>query len=309
MSGYSYNSDHALLLLGRLDGRLQSSPVADIWLARARLRGAATLANAAGVPIEVRDLQNWIAGRTAPPRHSEGLNDPLSVAALFHFALSAAEDGQDSLSRATLNLSRDLLDDREEATLWAQEDLVRFGPLWRVAQEVLGASYAAPSLLTIAERLAQVRQSVTVSPVEGPLMTTSDGRQWRIASARPDMAWLAACHMPLALQRSGLALRLLPSFTDMPRLPPEDVEEFAAVLQDRILKCAREGLADLNRLEAQMDRLPTDLNVTRRSKLPLLIRLELAYPGLSRIAVSRLLGVSHQGATKLVEQFRAFSKP
>jgi hypothetical protein len=308
MSGFSYNADHALLLLGRLDGRLQSSPVADIWLARARLRGAAALAGAAGVPIEVRDLQNWIAGRAAPPRHSEGLNDPLSVAALFHFALSAAEDRRDPLSQATLNLSRDLLDDRKEAALWGQEDIVRFGPLWRRAQEVLGAPYAAPSILAIAERLTEFRQSLAASPVEGPLMTTSDGRQWRLASGRPDMAWLAACHIPLALQGSGIALRLLPSFTDMPKLLPDDAIQLAASLQAGIFRRAREGLADLDRLEARMRRLPDDLKVTRRSKIPLLIRLELAYPGLSRVAISRLLGVSHQGATKLVEQLSAFSR-
>ncbi|BBF72708.1 hypothetical protein SBA_pBAR4_0170 (plasmid) [Sphingomonas bisphenolicum] len=52
-----------MLLLGRLDGRLQNSPWADIWLARARLQGAAQLAGLAGVPIDVRHLQDWICGR------------------------------------------------------------------------------------------------------------------------------------------------------------------------------------------------------------------------------------------------------
>jgi hypothetical protein len=38
------------------------------------------------------------------------------------------------------------------------------------------------------------------------------------------------------------------------------------------------------------------------------MRLELAYPGLSKVAISRLLGVSHQGATKLLDQVRALTQ-
>lgn len=71
------------LLLGRLDGRLLASSYADIFLARSRLEGAAALAGLAGVPIAVGDLQTWIVGRSPPPRASEGLNDPISVAAVF----------------------------------------------------------------------------------------------------------------------------------------------------------------------------------------------------------------------------------
>src|SRR3546814_5147456 len=81
MHDFSASPDHALLVLGRLDGRLCNSPAADIWLARARLKGASMLSGFAGVPVSVAELQNWICGRTPPPRHSEGLNDPLSVAA------------------------------------------------------------------------------------------------------------------------------------------------------------------------------------------------------------------------------------
>ncbi|WP_298400808.1 hypothetical protein [Sphingobium sp.] len=302
MLGFSYDADHALLLLGRLDGRLAASPAADIWLARARLQGAATLAQAAGVPIEVRDLQDWIAGRTAPPRHSEGLNDPLSIAALFHFALSAGEDSRDPLNRATLNLSRQILDDRQEAALWGHEDIVRFGPLWREAGQALEAPYPTPSLLAIAERIVATRAALQMPLTEVPLLTTADGRQWRPESSRVDLNWLIACHVPLSLQRAGLALRFLPSFTDMPRLLPGEPALLERMLRENICRRALSGLKDLDRIEARMARAPMDLNVTRRSKAPLLLRLELAYPGLSRTAVARLLGISHQGATKLLAQ-------
>ncbi|HKT78497.1 MAG TPA: hypothetical protein VJQ78_17325, partial [Sphingobium sp.] len=141
MRDFSSSPEQALLLLGRLDGRLANSAAADIWMARARLKGAALLAGVARVPVTVRELQDWICGRTPPPRHSEGLNDPLSVAALVHFALSASESRRDPIARATLNISRTLLDDRKEAQSWAPDDLVRFGPAWREAQALVEAPY------------------------------------------------------------------------------------------------------------------------------------------------------------------------
>lgn len=305
MAAFSYTADHALLLLGRLDGRLASSPVADIWLARARLRGAAQLATMAGVPIETRDLQNWISGRTLPPRHSEGLNDPLSVAALFHFALSAGGDGADPIARATLNLSRQLLDDRAEAALWGQDDLVRFGPLWRDVGALLDAPYPAPALGAVADRLLAARAMLDMPRSEGPLLTTSDGRQLRLVGTHQDRGWIIACHLPLALHRAGFTLRLLPALTHLPRLLPDAREPLVEALQHALTKQSLEGLTDLDRLETRMRRLPAMLGVTRRSRAPLLARLELAYPGLSKVAIARLLGISHQGATKLVAQLKA----
>ncbi|MDO7836748.1 hypothetical protein Q4610_17000 [Sphingobium sp. HBC34] len=305
MAAFSYTADHALLLLGRLDGRLVSSPVADIWLARARLRGAARLATMAGVPVETRDLQDWISGRSLPPRHSEGLNDPLSVAALFHFALSAGEDGADPVARATLNIARQLLDDRAEAALWGQEDLVRFGPLWRQVRALLDAPYPLPSLPAVAQRLLEARYMLDTPQAEAPLLTTADGRQLRLTGVRQDKGWIIACHLPLALQRAGLTLRLLPLLTDLPRFLPDAPDDLVAALERGLIARSQEGLADLDRLETRMRRLPAMSGLTKRSRVPLLTRLELAYPGLSKVAIARLLGISHQGATKLVAQFKA----
>jgi hypothetical protein len=312
MRDFSDSADHALLLLGRLDGRLLNSPATDIWLARARLQGAATLAGLAGVPIGVRELQDWICGRTPPPRHSEGLNDPLSVAALFHFALSAldtaADDQRDPVARATLNISRQLLDDRKEADLWAADDLVRFGSAWRTAQALMEAPFSQPTLLALAERLIVARSNLEAPEAEGPLLTTADGRQLRFAGRRFDMGWVLASHVPVALERAGLAMRCLPSMVDLPRFLPDDPVALAADLAAMIARQAGRGLKELDRLEVAIARLPSLLPVTRRSKAPLLMRLELAYPGLSKVAISRLLGVSHQGATKLLDQVRALTQ-
>ncbi|HEX7875987.1 MAG TPA: hypothetical protein VF489_05320 [Sphingobium sp.] len=296
--------EQALLLLGRLDGRLANSPATDIWLARSRLRGAAALASFAGVPVAVKELQDWICGRTPPPRYSEGLNDPLSVAALVHFALSATEGRRDPIARATLNISRRLLDDREEARTWAAEYLVRFGPAWRSVQERLEAPYPAASLHGVAQRLLEVARGLEAPLAAGQLLTTADGRQLRIDPRRADLLWVVACHVPGALEASGLALRRLPSFVGLPRFLAEDADALAEQLAAMIGRQAREGLAELDRIEAQLARLPATC-VTKRSKAPLLMRLELAYPGLSKMAVARLLDISHQGATKLVAQVEA----
>jgi len=302
MLAFSHAAQQALLLLGRLDGRLSNSPAADIWLARARLKGAAMLATVASVPIGVRDLQDWICGRGPPPRQSEGLNDPLSIAALVHFALSATESRRDPIARATLNISRLLLDDRKEAELWGAEDLVRFGPAWRAVQALVEAPYPAAGLAAVAERLIAAREGLAAPVSGGQLLTTADGRQLRLDPRRPDLGWVVAAHIPAALEAAGLTTRPLPSFVDLPRFPAADAETLTGQLIAMIERQAKAGLADLDRIEARLRKLPEDLQVTKRSKAPLLMRLGLAYPGLSKTAVARLLGISHQGATKLVAQ-------
>lgn len=260
------------------------------------------LATVASVPISVKDLQDWICGRSPPPRHSEGLNDPLSIAALVHFALTASEGQHDPIARATLNISRQLLDDRKEAEIWAADDLVRFGPSWRAVQVAVEAPYPTMAVEAVAERLIAARDGLVAPASGGQLLTTADGRQLHIDPRRPDVGWVVAAYVPAALEASGLASRRLPSFVDLPRFPGIDVDMLAGQLFGMIGRQAAEGLAELDRIEARLRRLPDELQVTRRSKAPLLMRLELAYPGLSKMAVARLLGISHQGATKLVAQ-------
>lgn len=308
MRDFPYDYGYALLMLGRLDGRLGNSPAADIWLARSRLKGAAMLASSAGIPITVVELEDWICGRRPPPRHSEGLNDPLSVAALVHFALSANDSLLDPVARATLNISRSLLDDRKEAELWGAEDLVRFGPAWRSVQSALETPYPAVSLEAVAERLIAAREQLQAPVAGGQLLTTADGRQFRLDPRRPDLGWVIACHIPAALKACGLAMRHLPPFVDMGRFPSDDVDALAEQLAAMIARQASEGLRELDRLERRVSRLPQELEVTKRSKAPLLMRLELAYPGLSRMAAARLLGISHQGVTKLMRRISSRTK-
>ena len=294
----------SLLLLGRLDGRLQTSPAADIWLARARITGAAELARLAGVPVAPEDIRDWICGRTPPPRHSEGLNDPLSVAALFHFALLAQEGAKDAVASATLKVLRTLLDDRHEAELWGSDDLVRFGPAFRATGSLLAAPYPAPSFRNVAERLLAAHRIIEAAPGDERMIATADGRRLHLEPARFDTVWLLACHLPQALAAAGLTLRPLPSLAALPRFLPGSADALAEQLEASAGRSAQAGLIELDRLEKQLDRLPTRLPVTRRSKAPLLLRLELAYPGLRVPAIARLLGISPQGAAKMARLVR-----
>lgn len=295
----------ALLLVGRLDGRLFGSPARDIWLARARVDAAATVAGIAGVPVETDAILDWICGRTPPPRHSEGLNDPLSIAALMHFLLLGEDARADPVARASLNTIRTLLDDRAQAEMWGHDDLVRFGQAFRAARARLSEPYPSPTLLAVAERLQTVHKELDINPSAGRTVTTIDGRQLHVDPRSFGTVWLLACTLPKALVAAGLTLQHIPSFVWLPKFLSGSVAELAAELEARLGRTAQSGLADLNRLERMVASLPLDLGVTRRSKLPTLMRLETAYPGLRVPAIARLLDISPQGAAKLAAQAKA----
>lgn len=293
-----------LIALGRLDGRLANSPARDIWLARARIDGTATIAGIAGLPVFADDIMNWICGRAAPPRHSEGLNDPMSVAAVMHFVLVAQQMPADEIAKASLRILRTLLDDRSEAELWGPGDLVRFSGAFRAAQGAIVAPYPAPTLHAVAERLLEVHAALEVEPAPGRTVTTVDGRQMVIEPQSFATIWLVACQLPRALVAAGLATHILPSMVHLPRFLPRSADELANALEGSIGLASRQGLAELDRLERRLESLPSVLPVTKRSRLPELLRLELAYPGLRVPAVSRLLGVSPQAAAKLALRAR-----
>lgn len=297
-----------LLLIGRLDGRLLASPARDVWLARARVNAAATVAGIAGVPVDPAAILDWIAGRTPPPRHSEGLNDPLSIAALMHFLL-LGEDAADSVARASLNTLRTLLDDRAQAEMWGRDDLVRFGQAFREARSRLSAPYPSPTLLAVAERLQAVHRELEVSPTEGRSVTTIDGRQLHVDPRSFGIVWLLACMLPKALTAAGLTSQHVPSFVWLPKFLSGSAGELAVEIERAMGRVAAAGLIELDRLERMVGSLPSELGVTRRSKLPTLMRLEAAYPGLRVPAIARLLDISPQGAAKLASQAKAAASP
>jgi hypothetical protein len=288
-----------MLRLGRLDGRLHSSTCADIFLARSRLEGAVALAGLAGAPIDVRDLQNWIAGRSPPPRASEGLNDPISVAAVFHFAISRDEDSRDPIMRATLNILRSVLDDRTEAEAYGRDDLAHFGPMWRTIREAADAPLGQPGLMGIAERVFEL-SSLTASGQDAAYeVVTIDGRSWDLPPRARDRNWLIAAAVPRLLYQAHLTTRIIPSLILLPKFLPPSPATLAEAMMTLLRKAVDSGLRDLDLIERTIASAIAP-NVTKRSKAPLLSRLLVAYPGLQPRAVATLLNVTPQGARKLL---------
>lgn len=302
-------ADDALLLLGRLDGRLQGSTCADVFLARSRLEGASNLAGLAGVPIAVRDLQDWIAGRTPPPRSSEGLNDPISVAAIFHIALSRDDDLKDPLARATLYALRSVLDDRAEAEAYATSDLAHFGPLWRKVQAAADTPFPTGDLLSVADRIFDLAALTEPADTSGWNVVSLDGRTFALPPRGRDRNWLIAVAVPRMLYRAGFTTGVIPSFILLPKYLPPSPVELAALMVQAIGRTAQTGLRELDSIERAAARIRSDLQVTKRSKAPLLARLQLTYPGLRPAAVARLLKVTPQGARKLLASTSSGSRP
>lgn len=293
-------SNDGILQLGRLDGRLHNSACADIFIARSRLEGAVALSALAGVPISIADLHHWIAGRTPPPRASEGLNDPISVAAIFHVALTRDDDAKDPLSRSTLNTLRTILDDRDEARTYGSNDLVHFGPLWRRVREIALAPFAERDLLAVAERVFELAEMTEQGPSAASEVATIDGRTWQLSAPSRDRNWLFATAMPLMLHRAGFTGRVIPSLTLLEKFLPASPGALSEQLADKLGQVASAGLRDLTAIERSMDRAAVHRQFTKRSKAPLLARLLIAYPGLQAGAVATLLGVTPQGARKLL---------
>lgn len=288
---------------------MHNSPCADIYLARSRLTGAAALAGLAGVPIAVRDLQAWIAGRSPPPRASEGLNDPFSVAAIFHLALSRDDDAQDPIARATLNVLRSILDDRAEAEAYGRDDLAHFGPLWRQVGAAADAPFPDKDLRGVANRVFDLSRLTEQTSADASDVVTVDGRSWELPPRSRDRNWLIAAAMPRMLYRAGFTTRAIPSLTLLPKFLPPSPAALATALAETLAAAAADGLRELDTIERVVERGRAGLQVTKRSKAPALARLLIAYPGLQASAVARLLGVTPQGARKLLAGLPAPSGP
>lgn len=228
----------------------------------------------------------------------------MSVAALFHYMLIAQEEDIDPVACSTLTALRTILDDRDAAEMWGRDDLVRFGPAFRQAQEALTAPYPTPTLQAVTERLLEVHASLEVAPVGGRTLSTLDGRQLTIEPQGFGSVWLLACLLPSALAAAGLTTAIVPCFVSLPRYLAGPISDLPTVIENMLGKTALEGLAELDRLETRVKSIAVDLALTKRSRLPELLRLDIAYPGLRIPAVARLLGVSPQGAAKLVAKLR-----
>ena len=294
-----------MLKIGRLDGRLVNSLCSDIWLARARLDGAAELARLAGSrQMPAAEFQNLMAGRTLPPRVQKNLNGAISVAAVFHISLSRDESIIDPVANATLNVLRTILVRRTNSKSRGKYDILSFGPLWQRVRDAADAPLARRDLQGIAERVFEISNIIAEFPITEADVESVDGRKMSLQQQGCPPTCLIAAAMPRLLRRAGFTLRVLPSLVLLPQLLPGSSQELATLLLRALDKAVSHGLHDLNKIELAMHRL-SKRHTNRRSKATLFDRLDLAYPGLTALAVERLLGIQSRTARKLAESSTA----
>lgn len=156
--------------------------------------------------------------------------------------------------------------------------------MWRLIGEQADEPFDGADLAEVAERVLQLSSMAETIAMSGTEVVAVDGRTINFPSATRDRGWLIASALPRMLYRAGITL------------------------EQALSKTVNAGLRDLDQIERSVRRLDT-AGFTRRSKAPLLTRLQIAYPGLQPKAVSRLLGVTPQGARKLLAAVSPSSQP
>ncbi|WBY18006.1 hypothetical protein PF049_14085 (plasmid) [Erythrobacteraceae bacterium WH01K] len=291
-----------LLALGRLDGRLTHSPARTAWSIRARFEGAAIAARNAGVPTDANAIEAWVAGSGLPPRASEGLNDPLGVAAIVHCFFASLEPATGNRERQVRRLLRGLFDAEAEASTWSGADLIHYGPLWSALLKISEEPGLEPSLTSIAERLAHVARLVTRATDHAELVATlPDGRAVTFGRDHP-RAWLVLAMVPVLLQRSGLSANLLPSLVPRHKFLCSSVAEWRDLLTECLSRQAPAAASALARLEREMAQLHTRYRRTSRSRLVDAAELRVALPSLTRNKLAIAVNATPAGAGYLMRQ-------
>ncbi len=291
-----------LLALGRLDGRLTHSPARTAWSIRARFEGAAITACNAGVPTDANAIEAWVAGLGSPPRASEGLNDPLGVAAIVHFFFASLAPASAGRDRQVRRLLQGLFDAEAEASTWSGADLVHYGPLWRGLRKITDEPGLEPSLTSISGRLAQMARLVRRAADHSELVATlPDGRT--ISFGHDHLrAWLVMIMVPTLLQRSGLSANLLPSLVPRHKFLCSSFAEWRDLLAECLFSQAPPAARSLDRMEREMSRLHERYRRTARSRLVDAAELRVALPSLTRNKLAIAVNATPAGAGYLMRQ-------
>lgn len=293
-----------LLALGRLDGRLTHSPARTAWSIRARFEGAAIAACNAGVPTDANAIEAWIAGSGSPPRASEGLNDPLGVAAIVHYFFTSLESGTEVRDRQVSRLLRGLFDTEAEASTWSGADLIHYGPLWRGLRAIAGEPGLEPSVGSISERLVQMARLVMRAADHSELVATlPDGHVITFDRDHP-RAWLVLAMVPVLLQRSGLSVNLLPSLVPRHKFLCSSVAEWRDLLTECLSQQAPSAFQILERIEREMEQLHVRYRRTSRSRLADAAELRIALPSLTRNKLAIAVNATPAGAGYLMRQLK-----
>jgi hypothetical protein len=302
MDMHTMSFETAFLDLGRLDGRLTHSPAAQPWLIKARLEGTAIAACNAGVPITASDLEAWISGTRNPPRATEGLNDPMSVAAVVYYYFTTLERSHAANDKAVTRLLRSILDHEGEAEIWARMDLIHYGPLWRVLSTLADAPGLNPTISSVAERMHEMMRVAIKAEGRRQIAATSfNGREF-IINQDDRRTWLIGIMVPRLLQRAGITSYLIPSLVPTLRFLDGGVVDFADKLKECIGHNAPVGNKVLTAMERKIAGFDQAYRRTSRSRLRMAAELGLALPSLSRKKLAIAVNSTPAGAGYLFRQ-------
>jgi hypothetical protein len=290
------------LALGRLDGRLTHSPAGRPWLIKARLEGAAIAACNAGVPVTASDLEAWMSGARNPPRAAEGLNDPMSVAAVVYYYFTTLEQSHAANDAAVARLLRSILDHESEAHTWAGADLIHYGPLWRALSKLTDEPGLEPRISSVAGRMHEMaRVAIKAEGRRQIAATAYDGRQLVIAQD-DRRAWLVSLMVPRLLRRARITNNLMPSLVPTMRFLDGGVADFEGMLQQCIAEKVSDGNKALTAMERKIAGFDYAYRRTARSRLRMAAELGLALPSLSRAKLAIAVNSTPAGAGYLLKQ-------
>ena len=257
------------------------------------------------MPTDANAIEAWVAGAGSPPRVSEGLNDPLGVAAIVHYFFASLEPATGNRERQVRRLLHGLFDAEAEALTWSGADLIHYGPLWNALRKIAQEPGLEPSLTAIAARLSQMARLVTRAADHSELVATlPDGQAVTFSRDHP-RAWLVLGMVPVLLQRSGLSVNLLPSLVPRHKFLCSSVVEWRDLLTECLARQAPAAASALERFEREMAQLHTRYRRTSRSRLADAAELRIALPSLTRNKLAMAVNATPAGARYLMRQLES----
>lgn len=293
--------NEVFLQLGRLDGRLAQSPARTVWAARMRMRAIAAASVAAGIPVEFRNIETWLATGSDMPRRREGLNDPLRLSTIAHLTLAAQDLAADELTLRASNFMTPMFNHRAVAIAHAPEEILALMVAHRATLGVANQR-GLPSITIIGERMTMLREAADVDLSRTFSVVDPRDRAIHFAQSTPTM-WLAATAVPLAFQRLGLTNILMPNLIPSLRIMQArswSAQGFSSFLWREV----KVGAAELDRLEQKMD-VDRRRARTARSRLGAAATLRMAFPSITAARLAGALGTTVQGGGYLLRQLKA----
>ena len=276
-----------------IGSQLKSSPARASWEFAMRMRGISQSCENAGVPVQPEDLGAWISRGGVPPRHAEGLNDDIGVAAIA-FQLNELWKPGICCKRSVQPSRVDtFFGYRQMAFEYAGDDTRFYRDL---AAKILEESHSTRRVETIAD----VAECCTKLLATYGLMldqsladhSAADG----IVSARVrPVVWLVAACIPRLLQSAGLTENLHPNLVPSIRDRDCPAAEIETRIKDRI---AVEGIASrrsLDEFERGIRKL-TSVGATKRSRSQEAATVLCAMPQIRSNLLAQAIGSTPQGA-------------